>query len=176
MPKPVPVPTRCVQGVYAVCTLGVLLVAGSGAVAQDIPYDPADVETCLQTSIADPYQCIGVGAEACYARSGGSNVEYGFCNGAERDDWDARLNTVYQALLVAQAETTAELREYRPDAPDQVEMMRDMQRAWIAYRDAACEWEYVQWGGGTGGGPAHALCMGRLTAQQTLHLEQWLPQ
>lgn len=166
---------RGVRAVYALCTLCVLGVTGPGAAAQDIPYDPADLDTCLQTSIADPYQCIGVGAEACYARSGGSNVEYGFCNGAERDDWDARLNVAYQTLLKTQAESTAAIREYRADAPDQVDLMRQMQRNWIAYRDTACEWDYANWGGGSGGGPSHAACMGRLTAQQTILLQQWLP-
>ena len=37
--------------------------------------------------------------------------------------------------------------------------LRDMQRAWITFRDAKCDWETVQWGGGTGAGPARLSCL-----------------
>jgi uncharacterized protein YecT (DUF1311 family) len=46
-----------------------------------------------------------------------------------------------------------------------------MQRAWIGYRDAACDYERAQWGGGSGGGPATAGCLMRLTGEQALALE-----
>jgi len=147
---------------------------GPAALAQEVPvYDPDDLATCLSQSIVDPNRCIGVGADACFARSQGSNVAYGFCNGAERDDWDARLNATYQGLLETQATATAKLRAFREDYPDLVAEMRAMQRQWIAYRDAACEWDYLQWGGGTGGGPAPASCQMVLTAQQALFLKGW---
>ena len=51
-----------------------------------------------------------------------------------------------------------------------------MQRAWIAWRDAACLYEVSQWGGGTGGGPAGADCMMRLAGEQALALEDRLAQ
>ena len=49
-----------------------------------------------------------------------------------------------------------------------------MQRAWIAYRDAACAYEASQWGGGTGAGPAATGCMMTLTGRQALALEERL--
>ena len=49
-----------------------------------------------------------------------------------------------------------------------------MQRAWTAYRDAACAYEVSTWGGATGGGPAGEDCMMRLTARQALVLEDRL--
>ena len=46
-----------------------------------------------------------------------------------------------------------------------------MQRAWIGWRDATCDYERAQWGGGTGGGPATVACLMRLTGEQALYLE-----
>lgn len=68
----------------------------------------------------------------------------------------------------ALAESNAAL---SPTIPDAVDLLRQMQRDWIAYRDAACAWDYVQWGGGSGAGPAEAECLMRLTASQVLFLE-----
>ena len=45
-------------------------------------------------------------------------------------------------------------------------------KRWIGYRDATCDYERSQWGGGTGGGPATLGCLMRLTGEQTLYLEQ----
>jgi len=57
-------------------------------------------------------------------------------------------------------------------APAQAEALRDMQRAWIAFRDATCTYEASQWSGGTGQGPAYEGCVMRMTAEQTLYLER----
>ena len=46
-----------------------------------------------------------------------------------------------------------------------------MQRAWIAYRDARCGYEYSLWQGGTGGGPASVACYMEVTGEQALYLE-----
>lgn len=151
------------------------LVSGSGAMAED--YDPAVLEGCLATLASGPERagCIGIGAARCMeTEAGGSNVGIGYCYTAEWEDWDARLNAVYQRLLVEQAERDADTLAYNPNLPSAVEALRAMQRAWIPFRDAACEWEWTQWGGGTGGGPASSACMMELTARQTLFLEQRL--
>jgi uncharacterized protein YecT (DUF1311 family) len=72
--------------------------------------------------------------------------------------------------------TDAELKELGLAEPSTSAALRDMQRTWIAYRDAACAYERSQWGGGTGGGPATADCLMRMTAAQALALEQRLAQ
>ena len=51
-----------------------------------------------------------------------------------------------------------------------------MRRAWIAFRDAACNYEATRWGGGTGAGPAAADCVMKLTARQALHLRAYVDQ
>ena len=55
--------------------------------------------------------------------------------------------------------------------PSKAAALRDMQRAWIGWRDAACAYERAQWGGGSGSGPATLECRMQLTGQQALALE-----
>ncbi len=94
----------------------------------------------------------------------------GACYGAEGAWWDAALNTTYRDLLAAEERVEAENAAVGIPAPGTVEPLRDMQRAWIPFRDAACTYEYAQWGGGTGGPVANAACQMRMTAEQTVEL------
>jgi uncharacterized protein YecT (DUF1311 family) len=50
--------------------------------------------------------------------------------------------------------------------------LRDAQRLWIAYRDAACKAESGLWGRGTGGPSAHVLCLIRITRIRTDDLKR----
>ena len=152
------------------------LLSGSAA-AQGLEgsYDPSILDDCMTAAKSPDAQraCIGVGAEACTLGEGGSTtIGYGYCFGSEGEDWDARLNAVYQTLLPQQARLHEDLQSFNPDFSNPQDRMRDMQRNWIAYRDAACDWEYLQWSGGTGGGPAIAQCLMELTALQTIFLMQ----
>jgi uncharacterized protein YecT (DUF1311 family) len=70
----------------------------------------------------------------------------------------------------------AELQELGSAAPPPAVALREMQRAWIAWRDAACDYEVSQWGGGTGGGPAWSQCAMQMTGEQALALEERLAQ
>lgn len=145
------------------------------ATAQDGPdYDGQVLQTCLERASGKSQRgaCIGVAADACaMTEAGQSTIGLGYCFSSEWEDWDQRLNAAYQALLIQQAEVADDNAAFNPNIPNAVDTMREMQRHWIAFRDAACTWEAVQWGGGTGQGPASAECMMRLTAQQTLLLE-----
>ena len=60
------------------------------------------------------------------------------------------------------------------DRPDLQQNLREMQRSWITYRDARCGFEFAQWDGGTGQGPALLACLMVATAEQTLVLEDQL--
>ncbi|MEQ9260964.1 MAG: lysozyme inhibitor LprI family protein [Roseovarius sp.] len=152
-----------------------LLFAASPAMAQELTYDWAPTASCVAaaTDYDTRQACIGRAAEACMeATPGGySTVGMSGCTSRETDDWDARLNAVYREIM-AQAKTAdEENKEYGGYAPSQAEALRDMQRAWIAFRDAKCMYERSQWGGGTGAGPAGASCYLYETARQTLYLE-----
>jgi uncharacterized protein YecT (DUF1311 family) len=157
-------------------TVGLVLLAFAlPAAAQDLPFSAEPTEACLATIPEEPEACIGRSADACMATPDGSTtVGAGFCLSKEAEFWDARLNAAYAALMQAEQDYDAEMAELDIAAPSTSDALREMQRAWIAWRDAACTYERSQWGGGTGGGPATAACMMRLTGEQALALEQRL--
>ena len=141
--------------------------AASSAAAQDLTFHPDPVIDCLAdaTEPAMRQSCIGTAANLCMIDNpgGSSTPGMGFCLDQERALWDARLNDIYMDLL-AQYE----------DRTDIKDNLREMQRAWITYRDARCDYEFVQWNGGTGQGPALSACLMTATAEQTFVLEDQL--
>ena len=153
-----------------------VLLAGSVA-AQEIPFSAQLTESCLARA-ADPgarEACVGRSADACiHTPDGETTVGMGFCLGKEANVWDGRLNAAYAALMTMETAVETELKAMGSAAPSPAVALRQMQRAWIAWRDAACAYEVSQWGGGTGGGPAAAECVMQLTARQALALEERL--
>jgi len=115
-------------------------------------------------------ECAGRAAERCIEASPGgpTTVAMSGCTDRERARWDDWLNTAYRQLSAVLAAQDAQAPSY---APDQAEALRAMQRAWIAFRDAKCDHEAAQWGGGTGAGPARLSCLLHETARQMLYLQ-----
>jgi len=107
---------------------------------------------------------------------GYTTVGMSFCADQETRYWDARLNAAYRELMAFETGIDAEMAELGAAAPSLSEALREMQRAWITYRDATCRYEASQFGGGTGAGPAATQCAMRLTGEQALELETWLAQ
>ncbi|MGX0902136.1 uncharacterized protein YecT (DUF1311 family) [Roseovarius sp. MBR-79] len=136
--------------------------------AQDLVFDIAPVEACIRAGGGEG--CAGQAASACMeATPGGqTTVGMGGCLDRERAYWDGWLNAVYQQLYVNLAAQDAQVASA---APRQAEALRDMQRAWIGFRDAKCGYEAAQWGGGTGAGPASVSCHLHETARQMLYLQ-----
>jgi uncharacterized protein YecT (DUF1311 family) len=154
-----------------------LAFLASPVMAQELPFSPDATEACLAQAEDRGAReaCIGRSAEACYSREGVySNYAIGICFGAEADYWDVRLNTVYTELIKAETAVLKEMNDIGATVPDTVTALREMQRAWIPYRDAACWYEYTTWGGGSGGGPANAACLMHETGRQALELEMRL--
>ena len=150
-----------------------LVLVASPVLAQEIPFAPNATEACLADAATDEKaDCVGASAAACIDTPDGyTTVGMGFCYSAEANYWDRRLNTVFRSLMAAERALVEEIKDlggYTPDAPG---ALRDMQRAWIGYRDASCAYEYTTWGGGTGGGPANAACLMHETGRQALLLE-----
>jgi uncharacterized protein YecT (DUF1311 family) len=150
--------------------LVIMLAAPCGAFAQDLSFDMSATDSCLDAAgdQQSGRSCIGASANACMeaTQGGSSTVGMGACLAAERDEWDARLNEVYQARM---AEHRASDAEYKP-ALSEADTLRDAQRAWIPFRDANCLYEISHWGGGTGAGPAGTACAMRMTAERALEL------
>ncbi len=112
----------------------------------------------------DRRQCIGVAAGVCM-EANMSTPAMSYCLEQELNWWDAALNDTYKQARVAAKQADTE-----NAAPNNVQdsSLRDMQRAWIAYRDARCEWEASLWGGGTGAGPAFVGCLMTMTGEQEI--------
>ncbi len=149
------------------------LCVATPVVAQEVVFDPSATLACID-SAPDQYEaeaCFGRSAERCMTDTPGgySTAGTGACLYAEVEYWDGRLNAVYQDLRAQDERQDAENGDY---APSQAEAVREMQRAWIAFRDATCAYEASHWGGGTGQGPARAACRLRMTAAQTLYLQR----
>ena len=159
--------------------LPLLLVIASPSLlfAQEFKSRPELLEQCLNKKKPQFHQsCIGLMANDCMANNDGgeTTVGMGSCAEAERIFWDVRLNKVYKQLVRAEEKNDSEAKSEGWNAPEKLAPLRDMQRKWIGYRDALCDYEYSQWGGGTGGGPAITSCLMSETARQALILESYL--
>lgn len=150
----------------------VILIAlmASPLSAQELSFAPEPTETCLHNTAhgGDKSQCIGLAANQCMSRPDGqTTIGMGFCLDAELSHWDGILNSGYQQLRAAMQASDAELPETLAIQTDQ---LRDMQRAWMSFRDARCSFEAAQWQGGTGASPAYLACMMTMTGEQALYL------
>ncbi len=156
-------------------SLVVLLAVATPVLADDLIYSDAATVSCLDGLIEDqdPTFCIGASAEACMedTQGGWSTAAMSGCLNRELKYWDARLNVAYGDVRDMRKKTDAELDELGSAARRPGKALLAMQRAWIAYRDATCDYERSHWGGGTGGGPATMSCLMNMTAEQALYLE-----
>ena len=64
-------------------------------------------------------------------------------------------------------QTYSEALHQLADSPDDIANLKDAERKWIQFRDAACKSEYALWGGGSGGPNARTTCLIRLTRVRT---------
>lgn len=158
-----------------VITAAVVLTSAP-VLAQDLVFSMQATDSCLMAGTDSDMSCIGASAQMCMQQTvgGESTVGMGGCLDAERSQWDARLNDHYQQLMTKEKAEDAEMTEIGSSAPKQAPALKDMQRAWISYRDERCTFVAAQWGGGTGAGPAAIGCHMHVTAQQALFLQQML--
>lgn len=163
----------------------VALLMPGAALAQtgDVPagHDPAVLDGCLagKDGWLARAACIGVPSGRCMETpDGSSNVGMSACMSAELAQWDARMNASYQTAMTDADRGDAADRDAGTAAPaERADTLRDMQRRWIAFRDAACANAGAWWSSGSGRGPATVQCMMDQTARQALMLEalaaQW---
>jgi len=87
----------------------------------------------------------------------GNTYEVAVCLRGVLKNADSELNSVYQKALASAAGYTAE----------DVRNLRDAERKWILYRDAACKAERGLLGLGTAGPATQSICLIRITKQRT---------
>jgi uncharacterized protein YecT (DUF1311 family) len=161
--------------IAVIVLLGWVAATGYSA-AQDMnPDAEIAMQQCFETVrdiIADPENtanvsgrdCIGAYANNCMATDAGmSTIGMTACTQDEMVWWDQQLNNAYQHLK----ETLA---------PDHFRQLRDVQRKWIAYKDAACTFEYNWWDGGSIRQPLTANCFLQITADQAVVLGNYADQ
>lgn len=156
----------------------VFAVAAGTAQGQEFEFSTHAVESCIaaKTGAMQADRCIGESASACMVTNDGgmTTVGMGYCLEKEWLYWDARLNAAYQRAMAEARRSDAELEELDVSAPKQAPALRQMQLAWIAFRDAKCDHAGALWGGGTGGGPATLSCLMVTTGEQALYLENMM--
>ncbi|SDI67128.1 lysozyme inhibitor LprI family protein [Salipiger marinus] len=91
-----------------------------------------------------------------------TTVEMGTCARVALDGADAELNRVY-AVLQSRV------------SPERMTGIRDAQRLWIPFRDAACDAEGAMYEGGSMQGIATVTCLTKLTQRRTEDLRALLP-
>lgn len=152
-----------------------LVLLGTPLTAQDLRYSEDATVACIYAAPTQAGQrvCIGQSAQACMSATsdGGTTVGMGGCLDRELQYWDGRLNVAYRALMKKAKRVDSEMAGSGATVPKLEPALRQMQRDWIPWRDATCDFERAQWGGGTGGGPATLSCLMRLTGEQALYLE-----
>lgn len=185
--SPVALPVaRAARRTAAAALLGLALLSG-GALAQPAPegltYDPHAIDSCLsgKADWSARTACIGVASGACMAAPGGaSTAGMTDCLEVERLQWDARMNHAYdQAMARAKSADRAGREGDGKDgtgkdgagATPRADSLRDMQRKWIAFRDAACANAASWYDGGSAAGPALQSCLMEQTGRQALALE-----
>jgi uncharacterized protein YecT (DUF1311 family) len=103
-------------------------------------------------------QDLGKGYAACMEKSGGVTANMQDCISAEYEIQDRRLNAAYKTLNAANEKRRAAI--------------RDVQRKWIAFRDANCT---LYDDGGSAGRLAANECLLMQTARRAAELELLKP-
>ncbi|WEF25388.1 lysozyme inhibitor LprI family protein [Paracoccus sp. S3-43] len=123
---------------------------------------PGVVEACFADTPRgriDP-DCIGAAANQCQEAPGGSGtIGIGGCLSAEHDAWDRLLNEEWN-----------QVRGVFKDDQTASDSLLKAQRAWIAWRDAECDFQYDRYGGGSMRSIAGTGCRMTATARRTFEL------
>ena len=149
---------------FRIATL-LLVLSALPALAEDTPTftteDARLMILCLDGSTAGEgtTDCVGVASSACMESEpeGATTVGMVACTARETAWWDSQLNAHYSSL-----ETSL--------SADLATALREAQRAWIAYRDAGCGFEYDLWSEGTIRSVVHAGCLLDETARRAQRL------
>ena len=139
----------------------------------DVTFSEAPTANCVAAAgtAEAKLACAGTSAQACMdTPSGGTTSGIGACLDRERAWWDAQLNANYKTAMAQAKATDADMKAMGGRDFKVAENLRQMQRQWIAFRDAKCDYVMAQWTDGSGAGPAWVGCMMQTTAEQAVFL------
>ncbi|PCD77602.1 lysozyme inhibitor LprI family protein [Pseudothioclava arenosa] len=145
-----------------------VLLGPVAATAQDLPAGVlAGIETTVRSCFAEvgpgevAHDCIGAGAKACFEMPEGmTTIGITQCLGVERAVWEDLMNAEYKALGVQMSVRSEALND----------KLLEAQRAWIAFRDADCAFDYARWGDGSISQISGASCLLEMTAARAIEL------
>ena len=101
-----------------------------------------------------------------------TQIEMTSCDGMPSTRADAQLNAAWdEALAIAQDEDAFLETSGGDNRPAFVDTLRNAQRAWISFRDSACEFRGFQARGGTMEAMLVNQCLGELTRDRTKQLQ-----
>ncbi len=148
------------------------------AVASDnnIKYSNEQVNACL-TNAKNPTAergCIGLSANACIYANQASSTALGMnkCIKQESKFWDNKLNEVYRSLVVKAKKHDEDRKGYiNLGSEGSYPALRDMQRAWIPYRDKTCTYSWSQSYPGSMASMNSVRCEMRMNAEQYIFLK-----
>lgn len=148
-----------------VVIVGAYSIALAGSAGDPpLPEHKAIIEKCIaekRKTHEKLDRCIGVVADECLDKNTDPST-YGMvnCSTIEYNVWEDRLNRTYKELI-----STLD--------PKPKVRLRDIERAWIAFRDKKCDF-YQRDEGGTSVIPLGAYCMMEETGRQAVFLDEVL--
>jgi uncharacterized protein YecT (DUF1311 family) len=156
--------------------LATLALVATAAHAQEkaTPEDRAAIAKCLDKAMktkAIAETCIGTVQGPCLeAPDGQSTFGMKMCADRETAVWNERLNKTYQNLMHGDLGQTDASPDGGKTKRAGADLFRDMQRAWIAFRDKKCEAAGLPMQGGSGAGVLIVDCYLQETARQAIWL------
>ncbi|MGJ0395019.1 MAG: lysozyme inhibitor LprI family protein [Methylocystis sp.] len=127
---------------------------------EESPGADARLAAAAENAAHAPSSCVGALAKACVKKEGDtSNAVLSQCYWREAAVWDFRLNGSYRAAFAKMDKPAAD-------------NLRKTERAWLAWRDAACRQPELIFKGSMAV-PMQAWCVMDLTARQALWLAGW---
>ncbi len=129
---------------------------------------------CLERGYAN--NCIGASAYACIELSpaGHSTVGRSHCIEAELEWWEGQMDEALAALILAEQKRDDQQVDPYGVRPSGQSLLLKLQSHWQAYRDSRCDFEKLEFYGGTGSQSAWTMCRLKVTARQAIYLRMRL--
>jgi uncharacterized protein YecT (DUF1311 family) len=146
--------------------LGLLILLAGPAVAEGA-FDSAPTSSCHAGG--GGIACVGLAAQACMAQDAADTAGMTACLQAEADWWQDTHDAAYAAAMMHMQGRDSATWDDPP--PSMAEALRDMQRAWLAYRTARCDLVRLRWWESPGAAAQGLICDMQVTAEQVAVLE-----